>query len=71
MTGKVRAARGLQVAVLAAALPGLARPGDARVRLSVTAGLAAETFVGPLFAGASVGDGGAYHIYFTLGELFR
>jgi hypothetical protein len=37
----------------------------------VTAGLTADTLLGPLFAGGSVGGGGGVRIYFVLGRLVR
>ncbi len=47
------------------------RAADARVKVSFTAGLAADTFFGPLFLGASVGSGGAIRGYFIVGTLLR
>lgn len=46
-------------------------PADARVRSSFTAGLAADTFFGPVFAGGSLGSGGAARAYFLVGRLVR
>lgn len=43
----------------------------ARVKSSVTVGLTADTLLGPLFAGGSVGGSGATRIYFVLGRLVR
>lgn len=47
------------------------RAADARVKSSFTAGLAADTFFGPLFVGGSVGNGGAVRAYFIVGTLLR
>ena len=44
---------------------------DARFKSSLTAGLAADTFLGPLFAGASVGNGGELRVYFLVGSIVR
>lgn len=44
---------------------------DARVKTSFTAGLAADTFFGPLFVGGSLGNGGAIRGYFVVGTLLR
>ena len=44
---------------------------DARVKVSFTAGLAADTFFGPLFVGGSVGNGGTVRGYFVVGSLLR
>ncbi len=44
---------------------------EARVKVSFTTGLAADTFFGPLFLGASVGTGGAIRGYFIVGALLR
>ncbi len=44
---------------------------DARVKVSFTAGLAADTFFGPLFVGGSVGNGGTVRGYFIVGSLLR
>jgi outer membrane protein assembly factor BamA len=47
------------------------RAEDARVKTSFTAGLAADTFFGPLFVGVSVGNGGSVRGYFIVGTLLR
>ncbi len=47
------------------------RAANARVKVSFTAGLAADTFFGPLFVGASVGNGGTVRGYFVVGSLLR
>jgi hypothetical protein len=44
---------------------------QARVKASLTAGLAVDTFLGPLFAGASVGQGRAVRVYFVVGRWVR
>jgi NTE family protein len=44
---------------------------DASVKSSFTAGLGADTFLGPFFVGGSVGNGGAFRVYFTVGPLVR
>jgi NTE family protein len=44
---------------------------DARFQSSFTAGLAADTFLGPFFVGGSVGNGGAARFYFIVGTLVR
>ena len=44
---------------------------QARVKSSLTAGLAADTFFGPIYLGASVGNGGALRGYFIMGTLLR
>ena len=43
----------------------------ARVRWSASAGLVADTFLGPSFVGLAVGNGGAFKFYFALGRLLR
>jgi NTE family protein len=43
----------------------------ASVNSSFTAGLAADTFLGPFFVGGSVGNGGAARFYFIVGTLVR
>jgi hypothetical protein len=43
----------------------------ARFKSSFTTGLTADTLIGPLFAGASVGDGGDVRVYFLIGRLVR
>lgn len=43
----------------------------ARLKASVTAGLASDTLFGPVFVGASVGQGGATRVYFMIGRLVR
>jgi NTE family protein len=43
----------------------------ARFKSSFTGGLAADTFFGPVFAGASVGNGGAVRVYFIVGTRLR
>ena len=40
-------------------------------RASVTAGLASDTLIGPLFAGLSVGQGGEARVYFLIGRSVR
>jgi hypothetical protein len=47
------------------------RLGGARFKSSFTGGLAADTFFGPVFAGASVGNGGAVRAYFIVGTRLR
>jgi NTE family protein len=44
---------------------------DARFKASFTGGLAADTFLGPFFVGASIGDKGAFRVYFVVGTLVR
>ncbi len=44
---------------------------SAKVKSSVTAGIAADTLLGPLFAGGSVGEDGAGRVYFVIGRLVR
>ncbi len=44
---------------------------DARIKTSFTAGLAVDTFLGPLFAGASVGQGRSVRVYFVMGQGVR
>lgn len=46
------------------------RASEARLRVSVTAGLVADTFFGPVFFGAAGGNGG-FRVYFSVGSLFR
>jgi outer membrane protein assembly factor BamA len=43
----------------------------ATFKSSVSGGLAADTFFGPVFAGASVGDGGTVRAYFIVGTRVR
>jgi NTE family protein len=43
----------------------------ARFKSSFTTGLASDTLIGPLFIGASVGQGGETRIYFMIGRLVR
>ncbi len=43
----------------------------ARVKSSVTAGLTADTLLGPFFAGGSVGNDGSVRVYFMIGRLVR
>ena len=47
------------------------RSSDAVLELSATFGLAADTFFGPLFLGASVGNGGHTRVYFLAGKVVR
>lgn len=47
------------------------RVATARVKGSFTAGLAADTLVGPFFAGGSVGHNGKLRVYFMMGRLVR
>ncbi len=47
------------------------RASGARFNSSFTGGLAADTFFGPFFVGASVGNGGAVRAYFIVGALVR
>jgi len=47
------------------------RAGDARFKSSLTAGLVTDTFFGPVFAGASVGNGGDVRAYFLVGARVR
>ena len=42
-----------------------------RFKSSFTAGLAADTLLGPFFVGASVGQGGEARMYFMIGRLVR
>jgi hypothetical protein len=44
---------------------------SARFKSSFTAGIASDTLMGPLFAGASVGQGGETRVYFMIGRLVR
>ncbi len=44
---------------------------EARFRSSFTGGLLLESFLGPLFAGASIGDDGSFKFYFSLGRFVR
>ena len=44
---------------------------DARFNASYTAGLVADTLLGPFFAGASVGNRGEFRAYFMVGALVR
>ncbi len=44
---------------------------SAQVKYSATLGLAVDTFLGPSFVGASLGNGGAFQLYFAIGKLFR
>lgn len=44
---------------------------EARFKSSVTAGLASDTLIGPLFAGLSVGQGGETRVYFLIGRPVR
>ncbi len=44
---------------------------DARVKSSVTLGLATDTFFGPVFVGASIGNSGTVRVYFILGKAVR
>lgn len=43
----------------------------ARVKSSFTAGLSADTLLGPIFMGASAGQGGETRLYFMIGKLVR
>ena len=47
------------------------RVSDARLETSFTGGLAADTFFGPFFVGASVGRQGGVRAYFIVGSLVR
>ena len=47
------------------------RPSEARFKTSFTGGLTTDTFFGPFFAGASVGNGGDVRVYFLVGALVR
>ena len=47
------------------------RLSNARVKSSFTVGLAADTFFGPVFAGASIGNGGTVRAYFIVGTAVR
>ncbi len=47
------------------------RISDARLKSSVTAGLTADTLLGPFFAGGSVGHDGSVRVYFMIGRLVR
>ncbi len=47
------------------------RASGARFNSSFTGGLAADTFFGPFFVGASVGNGGTVRAYFIVGALVR
>jgi len=42
---------------------------SARFRTNISAGLLLESPIGPVFAGASVGEGGRYRFYFSLGRF--
>jgi len=44
---------------------------SAQVKYSATLGLAVDTFLGPSFVGAALGNGGAFQLYFAIGKLFR
>ena len=44
-------------------------PSEAQVKFSGTAGLAFDSFFGPVFVGASVGNGGSTRRFFTFGSL--
>jgi hypothetical protein len=44
---------------------------DAELKWSATGGIIGDTFFGPIFAGAAVGNGGSYRIYFSIGKVFR
>ncbi len=43
----------------------------AQIKTSFTAGFAVDTFLGPLFAGASVGRGRSARVYFVMGQGVR
>jgi NTE family protein len=43
----------------------------ARIKSSLSAGLAADTLLGPFFAGGSVGSGGETRVYFMIGRRVR
>ena len=43
----------------------------ARFKSSFTAGFASDTLIGPLFVGASVGQGGETRVHFMIGRLVR
>lgn len=47
------------------------RAQGARIKTSFSGGLVADTFLGPFFAGASVGNGGGVRAYFLIGSLIR
>lgn len=47
------------------------RVANAQVKTSFTAGLAANTLLGPFFAGASVSHKGKVRVYFMMGKLVR
>jgi hypothetical protein len=44
---------------------------DVRVKFSATAGLAFDSYFGPVFLGASVGNGGSTRLFFTFGTLIE
>ncbi|MEO8361316.1 MAG: patatin-like phospholipase family protein, partial [Vicinamibacteria bacterium] len=46
-------------------------PTNARVKTSFTTGVAADTFLGPFFAGGSVGSDGNVRVYFLIGRIVR
>jgi hypothetical protein len=43
----------------------------AQIKTSFTAGFAVDTFLGPLFAGASGGRGRSARVYFVMGQGVR
>jgi hypothetical protein len=47
------------------------RASGARIKSSFSGGFVADTFLGPFFAGASVGGGGDVRAYFLIGSLIR
>ncbi|MBK5255686.1 MAG: patatin-like phospholipase family protein [Vicinamibacteria bacterium] len=47
------------------------RPSSARIKASASAGMTADTLLGPLFAGVSVGQGGRARVYFMISRLVR
>jgi NTE family protein len=47
------------------------RVAEAKFKISGTAGLSADTLLGPLFVGASVGSGGSWRAYFLIGASVR
>lgn len=45
--------------------------GEAQLKFSASAGFVVDTFFGPAFLGAAVGNGGAFKLYFSVGKLYR
>jgi len=44
---------------------------QAQLKSSVSVGFVVDTFFGPAFVGAALGNGGAFQLYFSVGRLYR